>query len=182
MLTVLAGHWGMLMLRAVTAILFGLLALMWPGLTLAALIILFGAYALVDGIAALIMAIASRGLPGFGSLLVQGLIGVAAGVFTFLYPGLTAIALLVVIAAWAVVIGIGAIAAAIALRKEMTGEWPLPFVGALSIVLGLLLMLRPGEGALALVWLIALYALLAGATQLVLALRMRQLAHEMVHA
>jgi len=182
MLAVLAGLWGLLLLRALTATLFGILALLWPGLTLTALIILFGAYALVDGTAALILAIGARGLPGFGSLLFEGLVGIAAGVLTFLYPGLTAIALLVVIAAWAILTGMGAIATATALRKELTGEWPLPFVGALSILLGLLLILRPGEGALALVWMIALYALVTGVTQMVLALRMRQLAQEMASA
>jgi uncharacterized membrane protein HdeD (DUF308 family) len=182
MLTVLAGQWWLLMFRAVAAVLFGLLALVWPALTLAALIILFGAYALVDGIAALTMAIPSKGLPGFGSLLFEGLTGIAAGILTFLYPGLTAMALLAVIAAWAIMTGIAAIATAMALRKEMTGEWPLPFVGIFSIILGFLLILRPGEGAVALVWMIALYALLAGVIQMVLAFRLRQLAHEMARA
>ena len=181
MLTVIASQWALLFVRALTAILFGILALMWPGLTLAALIVLFGAYALLDGVAALLLAISTRGLPGFGGLLLEGLIGTAAAVVTFLYPGLTAIALLAVIAAWAIMTGVAAIATAVALRK-MTGEWPLPFVGALSIILGLLLILRPGEGALALVWMIALYAIMAGITQLVLALRLRQLAHEIAHA
>lgn len=178
MLTILAGHWGLMLLRAVTAIGFGILALLWPGLTLAALVVLFGAYALVDGVAALFMAFASRGQPGFGSLLVEGLAGTVAGVVTFLYPGLTAIALLAVIAAWALMIGIAAIATAIALRHEISGAWPLPLIGALSILLAFLLMLRPGVGALAVAWMVALYALIAGVTQLVFALRMRQLAHE----
>jgi len=182
MLTVLADQWWLLMFRAVAAVLFGILALVWPALTLAALLILFGAYALVDGIATLTMAIPSKGLPGFGSLLFEGLTGIAAGILTFLYPGLTAIALLVVIAAWAIMTGIAAIATAMALRKEITGEWPLPFVGILSIVLGFLLILRPGQGAVAVVWVIALYALLAGFIQMVLAFRMRQLAHEMARA
>jgi len=182
MLTVLAGQWWLLMFRAVAAVLFGLLALVWPALTLAALIILFGAYALVDGIATLTMAIPSKGLPGFGSLLVEGLTGITAGIVTFLYPGLTAIALLVVIAVWAIMTGIAAIAAAMALRKEITGEWPLPVVGTLSMILGFLLLLRPGQGAVAVVWVIALYAIAAGAIQMVLAFRMRQLAHEMARA
>jgi uncharacterized membrane protein HdeD (DUF308 family) len=182
MIAAFAGQWGLLLLRALAAMLFGILALLWPGLTLTALIVLFAAYALVDGAAALILAIGSRGLPGFGSLLFEGLVGIAAGVLTFLYPGLTAAALLVVIAVWAILTGMGAIATATALRKELTGEWPLPFVGALSILLGLLLILRPGEGALALVWMIALYALVTGVTQMVLALRMRQLAQEMASA
>ena len=168
-----------MLLRAVTAILFGILALLWPGLTLTALIGLFGAYALVDGIAAFIIAIASRGLPGFGSLLFEGLVGTAAGILTFLYPGLSAFALLAVIAAWAFMIGVAAIATAMTLRKEITGEWPLPFVGALSILLAFLLMLRPNEGALAVVWMVGSYALIAGVTQLMFALRMRQLAREM---
>jgi uncharacterized membrane protein HdeD (DUF308 family) len=182
MLTVLAGQWGLVLLRALTAMLFGILALPWGDLTLATLIILFGAYALVDGITALIMAIASRDVPGFASLLFEALAGIAAGVFAFLYPGLTAAALQAVIAAWAIMTGIAAIATAIALRREVAREWPLPLVGALSIALGVLLMLRPGQGALALVWMIALYALISGGTQLLFALRMRQLAHEMANA
>jgi uncharacterized membrane protein HdeD (DUF308 family) len=182
MLTVLAGQWWLLMFKAVAAVLFGLLALVWPALTLAALIILFGAYALVDGIATLSMVLPSRGLPGFGSLLFEGLTGIAAGIVTFLYPGLTAVALLVVIAAWAIMTGIAAIATAMALRKEITGEWPLPVVGILSSIVGFLLILRPGPGAVAVVWVIALYALLAGVIQMVLAFRMRQLAHEMARA
>jgi uncharacterized membrane protein HdeD (DUF308 family) len=182
MLTVLAGQWSLVLLRALIALLFGILALPWADLTLATLIILFGAYALVDGIAALIMAIASRDLPGFASLLFEALAGIAAGVFTFVYSGLSAAALQAIIAAWAIMSGIAAIASAIVLRREMAGEWPLPWVGALSIALGVLLMLRPREGALALVWMIALYALISGGAQLLFALRMRQLAHEMANA
>jgi uncharacterized membrane protein HdeD (DUF308 family) len=182
MLTVLAGQWWLLMFRAVAAVLFGLLALVWPALTLAALVILFGAYALVDGIATLAMAIPSKGLSGFGSLLFGGLTGIAAGIWTFLYPGLTAIALLAVIAAWAIMTGIAAIAGAMALRKEISGEWPLPVVGILSIIFGFLLILRLGQGVVAVVWVIALYALLAGVIQMFLAFRMRQLAHEMTRA
>ena len=182
MLTVLAGQWGLVLLRALTALLFGILALPWADLTLARLIILFGAYALVDGITALIMAMASRDLPGFASLLFEAVAGIAAGVFTFCTPVSTSAALLAVIAAWAIMTGIAAIATAIALRREMSGEWPLPFVGTLSIALGGLLMLRSGVGALAVAWMIALYALISGSTQLLFALRMRQLAHEMAHA
>jgi uncharacterized membrane protein HdeD (DUF308 family) len=181
MLTVLAGQWWLLMFRAVAAVLFGLLVLAWPALTLAALIILFGAYALVDGIATLTIAIPSKGIPGFGSLLFEGLTGITAGIVTFLYPSLTAIALLVVIATWAIITGIAAIGTAMALRNEITGEWPLPFVGILSIMLGFLLILRSDQGAVALVRVIAAYALLAGVAQMVLAFRMRQLAHEMAH-
>jgi uncharacterized membrane protein HdeD (DUF308 family) len=182
MLTALTGQWGLMLLRAMTAIFFGILALPWADLTLATLVILFGTYALVNGITALIMAIASKDLPGFASLLFEALAGIAAGVFTFLYPGLTSVALLVVIAAWAIMTGIAAIATAIALRREISGEWPLPFVGALSIALGGLLLLRSGAGALRVAWMIALYALISGSTQLLFALRMRQLAHEMANA
>jgi uncharacterized membrane protein HdeD (DUF308 family) len=181
MLTALTGQWGLMLLRAMTAIFFGILALPWADLTLATLVILFGTYALVNGITALIMAIASKDLPGFASLLFEALAGIAAGVFTFLYPGLTSVALLVVIAAWAIMTGIAAIATAIALRREISGEWPLPFVGALSIALGGLL-LRSGARALRVAWMIALYALISGSTQLLFALRMRQLAHEMANA
>lgn len=179
MLAVLAAQWGLLLFRGVMGVLFGIVALIWPGLTLMALVALFGAYALIDGGVALILAFSARGNPGFGSLLAEAIFGIGAGVVTFLYPGITAIALLAVIAAWAILTGIAALASAFALRRELAGEWPLPVAGALSLVLGILLLLQPGAGALAVVWLIAMYALLAGSVMIALALRLRQFAQEM---
>ena len=109
MLIPLANNWGILLLRGVLSIAFGLLALLMPAITLAALILLFGVYAFADGVLALITAIGGRGRRGFWSLLLGGIAGIAAGVITFLYPGLTAITLLLVVAWWAIFSGAMAI-------------------------------------------------------------------------
>jgi uncharacterized membrane protein HdeD (DUF308 family) len=182
MLVPLAGNWGLLLFRAVLAILFGFIALFMPGPTLAALILLFGAYALVDGVLAMILAIGGRGERGFWSLLVHAILGIGAGVVTFFYPGLTAIALLAVIATWAILTGAMAIVTAIALREELTGEWALATSGALSVLFGVLLIIQAPAGLLALVWLIGIYAMASGIALLPLALRLRQLSHETAHA
>jgi len=182
MLATFAGHWGLLLFRGVIAVLFGVAALIWPGLTLLALVILFGAYALVDGVVALVMAVNLRGRPGFGSLLALGIIGIAAGIVTFLYPGITAIALLAVIAAWALLSGVSAIVAAVALRKELEGEWALILSGALSVLFGVLMLLNPFAGALAVAWMIGFYAILAGGMLIALSFRMRHISREIAAA
>jgi uncharacterized membrane protein HdeD (DUF308 family) len=182
MLVSLADNWGLLLLRGVLSILFGLVALFLPGPTLVALVLLFGAYALLDGILALIVAISGRGERGFGSLLFEGIFGIGAGLVTFFYPGITALALLAVIATWAIVTGVMAIISAIALRKEMTGEWALAASGVLSVIFGVLLIIWAPAGLLALVWLIGIYAMAAGIAIIPLALRLRQLSHEMARA
>jgi uncharacterized membrane protein HdeD (DUF308 family) len=179
MLAVLAAQWGVLLFRGVIGVLFGIAALIWPGLTLIALVAMFAAYAFIDGVAALVLAFSARGHPGFGSLLAEGLFGTAAGVVAFLYPGITTIVLLAVIAAWAILTGAAAIAASIALRHELAGAWPLPVAGALSLLLGILLLLQPAAGALAVVWLIGTYALVAGFVMIALAMRLRHFAEEM---
>jgi uncharacterized membrane protein HdeD (DUF308 family) len=181
MFAVLAAQWGLLLFRGIVSVLFGISALVWPGLTLVALVALFGAYALIDGGAALILAFSARGNPGFGTFLAEGIFGIAAGLVTFFYPAITAIALLGVIAAWAILTGVAAIATAILLRRELAGEWPLPVAGGLSLLLGILLLLQPMAGALAVVWLIGTYALLTGAVMIALAVRLRQFAHELRH-
>src|SRR6266850_2317558 len=106
MLAVLAAHWGLLLFRGAIALLFGLVALLWPGLTLTALVLLFAGYAFVDGVIGLIMAVRAGGLPGFGSLIIEALVGIGTGMIAFLNPGLSAVGLLMVIATWAVASGI----------------------------------------------------------------------------
>jgi uncharacterized membrane protein HdeD (DUF308 family) len=182
MLVTFAGNWALLLLRAVLSIAFGLMALLMPGPTLAALIMLFGVYAAVNGALALIVAIGGWRERGFWSLLFEGIVGIAAAIVTFVYPGLTAIALLAVIATWAIVTGVLAIATAVALRKELTGEWALMASGALSVVFGVLLIVRAQAGLLALVWLIGIYAMASGIALIPLAMRLRQLSQEMAHA
>lgn len=172
---VLARNWGAIAVRGVAAILFGLLAFVVPGLTLAALVLLFGAYALVDGVFSIVAAVRRRaGDPAWWALLLEGLVGIAAGVVTFLLPGLTALTLLYVIAAWAVVTGVLEIIAALRLRRHLTGEWRLVLSGVLSIVFGGLVMVAPSAGALAMILWIGAYAIVFGALLLALAFRLRR--------
>jgi len=178
----LSQSWGLLLLRSVLGILFGLTALLMPGLTLAALVLYFGAYALLSGIATLVVAFGVKGEPGFGTLLFEAILGIATGLLTLFYPGLTAIALLAVIATWAILIGAMAIVTAIRLRRELTGEWILVTIGMLSIVFGMLLVVNAAAGLLSLVWLIGIYAMSSGIAMIPLALRLRHLSQEIGHA
>ncbi|HEX5167118.1 MAG TPA: HdeD family acid-resistance protein, partial [Thermomicrobiales bacterium] len=157
---ILVRNWWSLVLRGVLAVLFGVVAILWPDITLGALIILFGAFALVDGVFAIAGAINQAGdVPRWWVLLLQGLAGVVSGILAFVWPDLTALALLYIIAAWAVVTGVLEIVAAIRLRQEIEGEWLMGLAGLMTFVFGLLLIVFPGSGAVALVWLIGAYAI-----------------------
>jgi uncharacterized membrane protein HdeD (DUF308 family) len=176
MLALLARYWWVVALRGAAAVLFGLLALVWPTITLTALVLLFGAYALVDGVMALGVAIfGGRGAEGRRPwLALEGIVGVAAGLFTFLWPGITALVLLWWIAAWALVTGIIEIVAAVRLRREIEGEWLLGLSGVVSVLFGVLLAVRPGEGAIAVTWLIGICAIVFGVALLALAVELRR--------
>jgi uncharacterized membrane protein HdeD (DUF308 family) len=174
----LADNWWLILLRGLCAIAFGVLTFIWPGVTLLTLVIFYGAYALVDGVLAIIAAIkGGTPIPRWWLLLV-GLCGIAAGVATFLWPGLTALILLFLIAGWSLVVGVLQIVGAIALRKEIEGEWLLILSGVLSVVFGLLLFARPGQGALALLIVIGCYAVLYGIVMVAFAFRLRGHRHE----
>jgi uncharacterized membrane protein HdeD (DUF308 family) len=176
MLEALKRGWWLIVLRGICAMLFGILAFVWPSITLAALVLLFGAYALVNGIFTLGLAIrAPKGTPAIGTLVLLGLLGIAAGIVTFFYPGITALSLVIVIGFWAIVTGAVEVAAAIKLRKELTSEWLLALSGALSVVFGVLVIFKPGAGALSIVWLIGFYAVLYGLTLLSFAFKMKGL-------
>jgi len=166
--------WSALALRGVLAILFGFLVFVWPGITLWVLILFFGANALVDGVLALVAAIrgGASGARWWG-MLIEGILGIATGIITFVWPGLTALVLLYVIAAWAIIIGVFEIIAAIRLRKEIEGEWLLGLRGVLAIVFGVVLFANPGAGALALVWVIGAFSIALGVLELALAFRLR---------
>jgi uncharacterized membrane protein HdeD (DUF308 family) len=171
----LAKNWWALALRGVAAIIFGVLAFVLPGVTLAALILLFGSYALVEGVLNILAAVRGRGDDQpWWALLFEGLVSVAAGIVTFVLPGLTELALLYMIAAWAIVTGVFEIVAAIRLRRRITGEAWLAVNGVLSIAFGVLTMLIPGAGAVSLVWLIGWYAFVFGVLLLGLAFRLRR--------
>jgi uncharacterized membrane protein HdeD (DUF308 family) len=172
----LSRNWGWVVLRGVAAILFGAFALFQPGIALAALVLMFGAYAFVDGVFMLVWSIAGRqGDSRWVALLVGGLFGIGTGVVTFVRPGVTTVALLVTIAVWAIAIGVATIAAAIQLRKEITGEWKLVLSGLLSVALGLVLLAKPAAGALAMVVWIGAYAIGAGVLLIGLGLQLRSL-------
>jgi len=174
-------NWWLLALRGLAAILFGLLTFIWPGISLFALIMLFGAFALINGVLSIFMAVrAPKGYPRFGSLLLGGVCGIFASILTLIWPGLTALGLLIMIAAWAIVTGILEIVAAIKLRKEIKREWLLILAGLCSVVFGVLLMLMPGPGALVLVLWIGAYALVVGLLLIVLAFKVRRLGKEVL--
>jgi uncharacterized membrane protein HdeD (DUF308 family) len=173
----LSRSWWIMAVRGAAAVIFGVLALIWPEITLLALVLVFGAYAFVDGLFALVAAVRGRQLAG-GSrawLVLEGLLGVGAGIVTVVWPDITALALLWVIAFWAVLTGVLEIVAAVRLRRVLDNEWLLILAGALSIVFGLILIVFPGEGAVGLVWLIGGYAIVFGIVLLGLALRLRGL-------
>lgn len=175
MLEHLSRNWGWIVLRGVAAVLFGVLAFLWPGITLAALVIVWGAYALADGVLSLIAAyrIRDQGKP-FWSLVIVGLLGIAAGIVTFIWPGMTALVLLMFIAAWAVVMGVFQIIAAIRLRKEIQNEWLLALSGVLSVLFGIIMFVAPGAGALAVIWVIGAYAIIFGVLLIWLGLRLKK--------
>jgi len=172
----LARNWWLFLLRGIAAIAFGVLSLVWPGLSLVTLVILFGAYALVDGVFALAAGILGRGGAQLRWWLVfVGLLGVAVGAATMLWPGLTALTLLYFIAGWIVATGLLQIIGAIELRKTIANEWWLILDGALSVLIGVLFFVLPGAGALALIWLIAGFAILFGVLMVGFAFKVRNL-------
>jgi uncharacterized membrane protein HdeD (DUF308 family) len=172
LLPTLTTNWWALLLRGIAAVLFGLAALFWPGLTLFALIVFFGAYTLVDGIFAIV-----AGIRGSGSrrslLLAEGVLGVLIGLILLFWPGMTALVYLYVFAAWAIFTGILKVVMAIWLRQEIDNEWTMALSGLLWVLLGVILSVLPGVGLLSLAWLLGVFALGAGLTLLVLAFRVR---------
>jgi len=172
----LAENWWLLLLRGIAAIAFGLLAFSWPGLTLLTLVLMWGIYAIADGILALWAAIASKGgeMAPRWWLAVVGIAGILAGALAFVWPGMTALILLMFIASWAIVIGVLQIWGAIRLRKEIEGEWLLGLSGVLSVAFGVIMFAQPGAGALAVVWLIGWFAILAGCVYIGLAFQLKK--------
>lgn len=174
MLTVLSRNWWVVVLRGALAVLFGIAALLWPQLTLRVLVVVFGVYALADGLFEVVTAFSDRKtFDGWWLFLVEGLVTVAAGVVAILWPAITALVLLYVIAAWAIITGLFKVVAALRLRREIEGEWLLVVSGLLSVVFGILIAFQPGAGALALVWLIGAYAILFGVLVIALGFRLR---------
>jgi uncharacterized membrane protein HdeD (DUF308 family) len=175
MVEAMSRYWWLVVLRGAIAVIFGLLALVWPAITLTALVLLFGAYALVDGAMSLAAAVfGGRAASGRRpALILEGVAGLLAGVATFAWPSITALVLLWLIAAWAVLTGVFEILIAVRLRREIRGEWLLALGGVLSILFGIVLVVWPASGALALVVLIGAYAVVFGAAFVGLGLRLR---------
>ena len=172
-LLLLSQFWWALALRGLVGILVGLVAFFLPLPTLTALVWLFGAYAFLDGLFNLIAVWRKTSARPWWSLLLEGIAGVAAGVVSFVWPGITAIALVYLVAAWALITGVLGIISAIRLRKEIKGEWLLVVASVLSVLLGVVLAIAPGAGAIGLVWYFGAYAMAFGVLLVVLSFRLR---------
>ena len=177
MVHALAKNWWMLLLRGIAAIIFGVLALAWPGMTLVTLILFYGAYVLVDGVFAILAAITGGAPAPRWWLAIVGLLGIAAGLLTFLMPGVTALVLLYFIAGWAIATGVFQIIGAIKLRHEIDNEWLLILGGVISVLFGVAMFMAPGAGALALIWVIGTYAIIIGVLLVALSFRLKKHVH-----
>lgn len=185
-MVILAGNWWTFVLRGILSILFGLMLFILPGVGLLTLVFMFGIYAIVDGVLNIASAFRRSGgtggdEPPWWALLILGVLSIAAGVLAFVLPLTAAVALLYFIAAWAVVNGVFQIAAAIRLRKQITGEWLLVLSGVLSIVLGILLVLFPGIGLLTMVIWVGAFSVAYGVVLIMLGLRLRRWVRNVEH-
>lgn len=174
MLDALARNWGLILLRGVLAILFGVLAILWPGITLITLVLLYGAFAFVDGVFSLIAAVRGGSPVPRWWLVLVGVMGIGVGVITVLWPPVTALVLLMFIAAWAVVTGALQIYGAIKLRNEIEGEWWLVASGLLSVLFGVMLVAWPVAGGLAIAFVIGIFAIVYGVLMIGFGLRLRK--------
>lgn len=170
----LTRNWWLVALRGLLAILFGITAFVWPSLTWLILILMFGVYAILDGLIAMVSGVfQSRYSPRWWVFLVEGFISLIAGVVVLLQPGLAGLALIIVIAFWAILTGLLEIVAAIRLRREIRNEWMLGFGGFLSTILGLLMLIQPQAGGLVITLMIGAYALIFGMLLVALGFRLR---------
>ncbi|MBD2362534.1 HdeD family acid-resistance protein [Anabaena minutissima FACHB-250] len=175
----LARNWWTLALRGTLAILFGLIALFWPGITITALVLLFAAFLVVGGVLLAIAAFKDRLDDTHAWLmLLEGAVGIIVGILAFIWPGITFILLLYLIAAWAIITGIFEMIAAFQLRRAIENEWLLVIAGVASFFFGVLLAIWPLAGAVAIVWIIGIYALVFGVLLLALSFRLRNWSHQ----
>lgn len=179
MMRTYVGSWKRLAVHGVAAVLFGLATLVWPAITLWALVVMWGAYAFVDGVTALAAAIGDPLLRHRGWAAFSGITGIAAGVITLVWPSITAQALLIVIAVWSLLVGGAQIVVAFRTRKELPNAWALGLGGVLLLLLGVLLAVDPGAGAIGITWAIGWFVMLFGFEQLWLASEVRREAHGM---
>jgi uncharacterized membrane protein HdeD (DUF308 family) len=166
----------LLIVRGIVGLVIGLLAMLWPGVTIAVLVVIFGVYALIDGLSNLFHGLRrSRTHGPSWAMALQGLVGIAAGVVAFIWPTITAFAVVILIGAWALVTGVFEIIAAIRLRREIRGEWLLALSGVLSVAFGVLIFFFPAAGAIGIAWILGAYAAAAGVVLVVLGMRLRSL-------
>jgi len=173
----LGDNWWLLLLRGLVAVLFGVAAYLWPGLTLLTLVLLWGAFAAADGILALVASFSGKSgsmAPRWWLVLV-GVCGIAAGAIAFVRPDVAATALLLLIAIWAIVVGVSQIIGGIALRKEIRGEWMLILSGLINILFGGVLVAQPAAGALAIIWVIGFFSILSGLALIMLSFKVKRL-------
>ena len=168
--------WWLLLLRGIAAVAFGVLTFVWPEISLLTLILVYGIYAVADGVLALIAAVRGGGFAPRWWLALGGVVSILAGVLAFALPGLTALVLVYLIGFWSIMRGVLEIIGAVRLRKEIANEWSLGAAGVLSVILGLILVFMPGAGAMGLLWLIAAWAVLFGLLLIWVAFRVRRLA------
>jgi uncharacterized membrane protein HdeD (DUF308 family) len=179
-LALLCRNWWTLVLRGAVAVLLGLAALGWPEITLRVLVMLLGAYLLIDGAFGATGAIKERSSHRHWWIwLLEGVAGIVAGLIAMAWPGITAVALLYLFAAWALITGILEVIAAVVLRREISGEWLLVLAGAASIIFGIIAALRPQAGLVAVVWVVAVYAIAFGILLIILGVRLRSWAESM---
>ncbi|WP_113701632.1 HdeD family acid-resistance protein [Nonomuraea lactucae] len=171
----LARVWWLVLIRGIAAIIFGVLALIWPGITLWVLVIFFGAYALVSGAFSLVAGFRHEA-KSRAWLIISGIIGILAGIIAFVWPGITSLALLFVVAFWAIFTGVSEIVAGIQMRQVIQNEWALIVGGVLSVIFGVLLLIWPGAGLLTLVWLLGIFAVLYGIAMVILSFKVKKLA------
>ena len=164
----------LLIVRGVVGLVIGVIAFAWPGVTIAALVVIFGFYAFIDGVTTLILGLTKTRTHGRSSAMaVQGIVGIAAGALTFLWPSVTAFALVIFIGAWAIVTGIFELVAAIRLRKVIRGEWMLALSGIMSVIFGVLVFAFPGAGVVGIAWILGAYSAAGGIILIMLGVRLR---------
>ena len=168
------GDWRLVAVRGVLAVGFGVVTLVWPEITLWAVVVTWGVFALLDGIGSLAAAFTGDVVRGRGWLIVHGVLGVAAGLIAFIWPDITGLVLLFVIAAWAFLSGLAKLVTAVQLRRELRHEWVLGAVGVLSMGFAVMLVVTPGTGVLVITWLIGWYAIILGVALLALAWEVRR--------
>lgn len=169
--------WWVLLLRGVVAIIFGVLTWMQPAASAAALVLVFGAYVFVDGLLGIYAAFKSRQQSRhWWVVLLWGLTGVVVGVLTAINPAITALVLTIYIGVWALMTGVLQIIAALRLRKEIQGEWVLVLGGLLSVVFGIFVLMQPGAGMMAMLWVLATYAVIFGVLMVILAFKIKKVA------